>query len=156
MKSVAVCTRLPANRSFVARWPLARAPENSRPFRMKTSSDFFTSCSRKSILACSAGGRSGSAARPGRARSSAAISEGASLRATVVLDQLEECLDLDRLLQVVGVEGLGLLDGAAVGRHDHDGYGGQLRVSKLLGAELPAVHDRHHEVEQDDTGPLRP
>ena len=29
----------------------------------------------------------------------------------------------------------------------------ELRISQLFGAKVPAVHDRHHQVEQDDARP---
>jgi len=41
-----------------------------------------------------------------------------------------------------------------VGHRDH-GDARELRVLLLLDAELPAVHDRHHQVQQDDVGRVR-
>src|SRR6185369_5752808 len=139
----------------MARCADALAPEYWLPFRMKTSSDLFTSPRRKSIFSCSAAGRTGAAKSEDAARIRRRIAAPATcLRATVVLHQLEQSIDPDRFLQVVRAEGLRLLDGAPVRRHDHHRDRLQLRVAELLRPELPAVHDRHHEVQQDDARPL--
>src|SRR6476619_7126022 len=137
----------------MARCADALAPEYSLPFRMKTSWEFFTSVRRKSIFSCSAAGRAAAAKSEDAARRRIAA-PATCLRATVVLHQLEQSIDPDRFLQVVRAEGLRLLDGAPVRRHDHDRDRLQLRVAELLRPELPAVHDRHHEVQKDDARAL--
>ena len=40
------------------------------------------------------------------------------------------------------------------GEHDHRQVG-ESRVGLLAAAEFPTVHDRHHEVQQNDIGALR-
>jgi hypothetical protein len=66
----------------------------------------------------------------------------------------------DRAEQRIGAEGLAQIglgvDGrrlrAAVGRHRQHGNPRQPRIALLNGAELPAVHDRHPQVEHDEIG----
>lgn len=36
--------------------------------------------------------------------------------------------------------------------HDHDRYRGELRIAELPLPELPSVHFRHHEVDDDEAG----
>src|SRR5260221_14569818 len=66
MKSRAVCTRLPAQKSFVFRWEAAFLPSYSEPFRRNTASERSISDTSQSIFCCSAAGRF--AAARGRAK----------------------------------------------------------------------------------------
>ena len=66
-------------------------------------------------------------------------------------DQLEQPIEIERLFQ----EGVGVHIGGArlvERRQDDHGHVGHSAVTLLLAAKLPAVHHRHHEVEENDVG----
>src|SRR5215471_2253597 len=70
-------------------------------------------------------------------------------------DRLEQGLGADRLLHVrVGFEPLGVRRQVVLAGDHDDGNSRDLRVHALLVTKLPAVHDRHHQIEQDQPGPL--
>src|SRR5467141_4608975 len=72
---------------------------------------------------------------------------------TIRADEGEQVIEIERLLQ----EGDSVDAGGAgrVERRKHDDrYAGQRRIGLLSAAELPTVHDRHHQIEQDDLGCL--
>ena len=72
-----------------------------------------------------------------------------------VLDRVQQGARIDRLGQVeVGVHRGG--GRAVIPRDHHDRRVGQRRVALQLGAELPAIHDRQHEIEDDQVGPRLP
>jgi hypothetical protein len=58
---------------------------------------------------------------------------------------------IDRLADV-GVGGDGARLRAQIRRHRQQRNAGQHRVGALLDAELPSVHHRHHQVEEDHVG----
>src|SRR5262249_26590291 len=69
--------------------------------------------------------------------------------AAVGTNQLEQAVEIQRFLE----HGRGVEIESAVGieRREHDdGDVGEDRVGLLLATEFPSVHDRHHEIEQDD------
>src|SRR5437868_606509 len=72
---------------------------------------------------------------------------GAALFA-VTAAQREQAIEVERLLQ----EGVGLETRRAAlierGEYD-DRHRGDRRIGLLLAAKFPAVHDRHHQVEED-------
>src|SRR6266542_5459423 len=69
----------------------------------------------------------------------------------VALHGFDHLLDAERLRD----EGDRVDVGApAEGGDDDDRDVADGRIELLLGPELPAVHDRHHEIEQDDVGVL--
>ena len=77
-------------------------------------------------------------------------------RPAVAFDLLEQVIHLDGLRHAFdrGQSG-GALRGEVVGGDDDDGHLGEGRVLQLLGAELPPVHDRHPEIEEDHAEPRR-
>ena len=76
------------------------------------------------------------------------VSRGALL--AVALDSLEQASEVERLHhQLRGVDQHRAVAG---GGDDDERDVGDLGVLLLLPPELPAVHHRHHEVEQDDAG----
>src|SRR2546428_10363938 len=77
-------------------------------------------------------------------------------RPAVALELLEQVIHLDGLRHAFdrGQSG-GALRGEVVGGDHDDGHLGESRVLQLLGAELPPVHDRHPEIEEDHAEPRR-
>ena len=76
-----------------------------------------------------------------------------SKRSQLPLDRFEQVLHVHGLLEVAGgAQGGGLLLHVAVGGQDDDGDRGQAGILDLLAPKLPAVHDRHHQVEKDEVG----
>ncbi len=78
------------------------------------------------------------------------------LLATPAAHEFQQPIEVERLLQEIDAvqiacAGLGLIER---GEHDH-GNIGEGRVVLLAPAEFPPVHDRHHQVEQDDVRPGR-
>src|SRR6266542_344388 len=69
----------------------------------------------------------------------------------VPLHRGEDLREADRLVQDLRLGERRVIEPAAR-RHDHDGDVAERLVAELLRAELPAVHARHHEVEQDEAG----
>ena len=69
-------------------------------------------------------------------------------------DAPHQRLEIERLAHV-GVGGDGARLGAAVGRHRDERNPGEHPVGALHDPKLPAVHHRHHEIEQDQIGRLR-
>jgi hypothetical protein len=62
---------------------------------------------------------------------------------------VEKALGVERFRQVeVRIDRRRLR--ARVGRHDDDGDARELRIALLSNAKLPAVHDRHSKVEEND------
>ena len=69
----------------------------------------------------------------------------------VAADKLEEPIEVERLLQKRRAAEIGrarVVDGR---QNDHR-HAGQRGIFPLAPAELPAVHDRHHEIKQDEIG----
>ena len=78
------------------------------------------------------------------------------LRTAAATNQLQQPVEVEGLLQEVDAvqivrAGLRLIER---GEDDHR-HVGQCRVVLLPPAELPPVHDRHHQIEQDDIGARR-
>ena len=69
----------------------------------------------------------------------------------MLADEFEQAIEVERLLQkrrAAEVGGTRLIE-----RREHDDrHVGQRRVFALPSSELPAVHDGHHQVEQDEVG----
>ena len=75
------------------------------------------------------------------------------LSPAVAADQLEEAIEIEGLSQER--DGVDLGGPTMVqGRQDDDRDGRERRVGLLLPTELPAVHDGHHQVEEDDVWPV--
>src|SRR6266511_1567203 len=86
------------------------------------------------------------------ATSSAICAGPGSLRGErVPLHRGEDLREADRLVQDLRLGERRVIEPAAR-RHDHDGDVAERLVAELLRAELPTVHARHHEVEQDEAG----
>ena len=87
-----------------------------------------------------------------RSRRSASRANPGARRSAVLQDDVDDRVHLQGLPEgrVRGDAARGLRAG---GGHDDDGYVGQGGVFQQLLSKGPAVHDRHHEVEQDQTGP---
>src|SRR5437870_10807974 len=65
----------------------------------------------------------------------------------------QQRVGIERLLEVArDTEARRLLADVARARADDDGDGRHPRIADLRGPELPTVHARHHEVEQDQAG----
>jgi hypothetical protein len=64
----------------------------------------------------------------------------------------QDGLDAGGLRQVGTAKRDRFLRQVAIGRHDHDGYRCELGVEPCVLDELLAIHDRHHQIDQDQTG----
>jgi hypothetical protein len=70
-----------------------------------------------------------------------------------LVDRAQDDRGAARLLQEqIGVDRGG--GGAVAGRERHDRRVGQRRLQLLRDAELPAVHARHHQIEDHDVGAM--
>src|SRR5439155_14177144 len=66
------------------------------------------------------------------------------------LEQLEEAVEIERLREDVGGEEAPATQRIGIRRDDDHREAGEATITHLLAPEGPAVHPRHHEVEEDD------